>query len=839
MVQRRSKRNREEDEVGRVSKVSKAEDAENGASSSHVEPSATAASLFDRVELLLDLTNDRKPRDAVTPRDLRLLLLWSLPSCEPLVSSPEIFLLRNKSKVRHVLYLYLEGWTYDLLLGAGLPQDDELDALTEEADQDREQRLAIELIRLQRKLTPQLLKPLRSNQCWARVPTGSFSSELSQVTALQALEGNTLSGVQISPLVVPSQIPRLFESSIFWTSSDPSSSLSGQRAHPLLAMKDKADSGASMYSASPSSPAGSVGDRFQRALELRVSSPTIQTPSNEEPHSPKQEEKKEEISSENSDEKTCSPEQQKLQEENLKYWNNHSLLLEFALNLSKDPQILQALGFVLAPTKAHPRESHTNQLDLQTETKSLHINPPFSEEQWKCFPMRRKLNAENPPLPNVVAFDCEMVLVEGQESALARATLLDARTGDILMDRLVKPAKPIINYLTRFSGIDEVLLRDVTTTLEECQEELCKFVDSDTFVVGHSLENDFAAMKMIPNCYLLDSAWLFPHPSGLPCKNALRFLTRRYFNKTIQQGSHDSTEDAWCAAQIVLLKLKHGKSFGVPSRSSVLVKMAGECYPVTSTEISSNEAPKVSGFPSNCHGWGLFSLFDAPDAIQELVPLGSKSPGLGAINTISVRHDEDAVRKAAKAIKNSPVPVACSSEVVEGPDAPRYHFFWVHLSENHNPFLLHPSSIPTGDEAMSSVKEADTDIDDSAWLTAKLASYETLWREAIEAVNERVVRLIDACPDNTVVTVMCGGKTEFDRQKENAAALSDTVGTPSELGRRISSASGYRGAFFAFIKDKEAPGPLTVTVAGKNAADDANKVKLESEVPTPPFCQQQ
>lgn len=47
----------------------------------------------------------------------------------------------------------------------------------------------------------------------------------------------------------------------------------------------------------------------------------------------------------------------------------------------------------------------------------------------------------------VFAMDCEMCTVEGGEAALTRISLV-SWDGTVVMDELVKPSKPIIDYLT-------------------------------------------------------------------------------------------------------------------------------------------------------------------------------------------------------------------------------------------------------------------------------------------------------------------------------------------------------------------------------------------------------
>jgi len=81
-----------------------------------------------------------------------------------------------------------------------------------------------------------------------------------------------------------------------------------------------------------------------------------------------------------------------------------------------------------------------------------------------------------------------------------------------------------------------------------------------TPLIGHGLENDMNAIRMI-HPTIIDTALLFPHPSGLPYRLGLKALMLRHLNKHIQvvvdgkmQG-HDSMEDANAAGELVYLAL--------------------------------------------------------------------------------------------------------------------------------------------------------------------------------------------------------------------------------------------------------------------------------------------
>nr|XP_051703843.1 RNA exonuclease 5 isoform X3 [Oryctolagus cuniculus] len=160
---------------------------------------------------------------------------------------------------------------------------------------------------------------------------------------------------------------------------------------------------------------------------------------------------------------------------------------------------------------------------------------------------------ENSPL---FGLDCEMCLTsKGRE--LTRVSLV-AEGGACLMDELVKPDNKILDYLTRFSGITKKILNPVTTKLKDVQRQLKALLPPDAVLVGHSLDLDLRALKMI-HPYVIDTSLLYIREQGRRFK--LKFLAKAILGKDIQcpnKLGHDATEDARTTLELAQYFLKYG-----------------------------------------------------------------------------------------------------------------------------------------------------------------------------------------------------------------------------------------------------------------------------------------
>ncbi|XP_053286526.1 RNA exonuclease 1 homolog [Pleuronectes platessa] len=155
----------------------------------------------------------------------------------------------------------------------------------------------------------------------------------------------------------------------------------------------------------------------------------------------------------------------------------------------------------------------------------------------------------------VFALDCEMCYTK-QGLELTRVTVVDAEM-KVIYDTFVKPITKVVDYNTRFSGVTQEDLESTTITLRDVQAVLLSMFSAESILIGHSLESDLFALKLIHSS-VVDTAIVFPHRLGLPYKRALRNLMAEHLKRIIQDNveGHDSSEDATACLELMIWRIK-------------------------------------------------------------------------------------------------------------------------------------------------------------------------------------------------------------------------------------------------------------------------------------------
>lgn len=186
-----------------------------------------------------------------------------------------------------------------------------------------------------------------------------------------------------------------------------------------------------------------------------------------------------------------------------------------------------------------------------------HLTEPGMHGPLEGF-VRTKARKCYPPDGNygIYSIDGEMCFTtNGLE--LIKLTVVGVE-GRLVYESLILPEGDIVDYNTRFSGISaRDLKRGPAKTLREVQNDVMGFVNAHTILIGHGLENDLRALKVV-HTTIIDTSIVFPHYYGLPYRRSLKSLVKSYLKREIQAASwgHDSYEDARACVELMLWKVR-------------------------------------------------------------------------------------------------------------------------------------------------------------------------------------------------------------------------------------------------------------------------------------------
>ncbi|GKZ00471.1 hypothetical protein MPSEU_000999600 [Mayamaea pseudoterrestris] len=175
-----------------------------------------------------------------------------------------------------------------------------------------------------------------------------------------------------------------------------------------------------------------------------------------------------------------------------------------------------------------------------------------------------------PPPGDLLAFDAEFVSVGDEESiltdkgsklvvremryAVARISVIHCRTGAVVLDDYVLPREPIVDYLTRFSGIvakdlDPKYSSHHLISTRAAYLKLRYLMERGCIFIGHGLQMDFWTLNLtIPSHQIIDTVEIYHKPAQRYV--SLRFATNFVLKRDMQMDVHDSIEDALAAYQL-------------------------------------------------------------------------------------------------------------------------------------------------------------------------------------------------------------------------------------------------------------------------------------------------
>lgn len=182
---------------------------------------------------------------------------------------------------------------------------------------------------------------------------------------------------------------------------------------------------------------------------------------------------------------------------------------------------------------------------------------PSYHEEWLVTKLGKLPNSSSPD--RLIAIDCEMVRCEDGSEEVVKVCAVDQNL-ETLIDLLVKPSKPVANYLTEITGVTAEDLEGVTCNLKAVQKKLKKLLKPNTIVVGHSLHHDLRALK-VDHARVIDTAFIFQYQNKPSCYTpSLSKLCEVVLGYDLREEGkpHICLDDAIAAMRLTLSKLDRG-----------------------------------------------------------------------------------------------------------------------------------------------------------------------------------------------------------------------------------------------------------------------------------------
>ncbi|OOO07084.1 Exonuclease RNase T and DNA polymerase III [Aspergillus oryzae] len=174
-----------------------------------------------------------------------------------------------------------------------------------------------------------------------------------------------------------------------------------------------------------------------------------------------------------------------------------------------------------------------------------------------------------------VVIDCEMVQVRRWQREVAFLSAVDFLTGEVLINNYVRPTGKVTDWTTRISGITPAAMAEAVARgqalngWQSARQELYKYIDSQTILIGHALNSDLDVLGIyhsrVVDSVILASEAVFGLSSAFKRLYSLKTLSEVFLKLQIQSDNHPHVclEDTLATRDVVLSFLRNPEGLGV------------------------------------------------------------------------------------------------------------------------------------------------------------------------------------------------------------------------------------------------------------------------------------
>ncbi|KAE8414256.1 ribonuclease H-like domain-containing protein [Aspergillus pseudocaelatus] len=234
----------------------------------------------------------------------------------------------------------------------------------------------------------------------------------------------------------------------------------------------------------------------------------------------------------------------------------------------------QELVYADLLTKCHsPVRLHKQGYTMASQAQDNQANPKKATVARNRFLETPILNLYG--TRRAVVLDCEMVQVRRWQREVAFLSAVDFLTGEVLINNYVRPTGKVTDWTTRISGITPATMAEAVARgqaldgWQSARQELYKYIDAQTVLIGHSLNHDLDVLGIyhsrVVDSVILASEAVFGYASAFKRLYSLKTLSEAFLKLQIQADNrpHVCLEDTFATRDVVLSFLRNPEDLEV------------------------------------------------------------------------------------------------------------------------------------------------------------------------------------------------------------------------------------------------------------------------------------